>query len=270
MCWFQLYTEFTRALTFENFWQMPALAPAAGSYVPHEQELGFIEALLVSMMQHLPNGDLSPLVRGSLAPLQLLQASMTQHLMEDLLGHASDQLSLVEGASEMAESLIDTITIQDLIEDEDEASFPQTTPGEDALRALHGRLLPSVDLDNLLRQCLVRHSRLFLHLVTGEPVVPTSEHPHPFAYGLRRWLGWMLGDLMTQLSASFSGGRHDALLFLRNLLNVRLAHATAALSAHGYTRRGVDAPFAEGSDTMISDMLALIDTHHHETFTEAD
>jgi hypothetical protein len=43
----------------------------------------------------------------------------------------------------------------------------------------------------------------------------------------------MLGDLMTQLSA---GGRHDALLFLRNLLNVRLAHATAVLSAHGYTR----------------------------------
>ena len=89
-------------------------------------------------------------------------------------------------------------------------------------------------------------------------------------YGLRRWLGWMLGDLMTQLSACFSGGRHDALLFLRNLLNVRLAHATAALSAHGYTRQGVDASSAEGSDTMVSDMLALIDTHHHETFTQAD
>ena len=143
-------------------------------------------------------------------------------------------------------------------------------PCEDALRALHGRLLPSVDFDNLLRQCLVRHSRLFLHLVTGEPVAPTSERPHPFAHGLRRWLGWMLGDLMTQLSACFSGGRHDALLFLRNLLNVRLAHATAALSAHGYTRRGVDASVAEVSDTMVSDMLALIDTHHHETFTQAD
>lgn len=246
---------------------MPAQAPAAGSYVPYEQDLGFIEALLVSMMQHLPNGDLSPLVRGSLAPLQPLQASMTQHLVDDLLGHALD---LVEGASEMAESLIDTITIQDLIEDEEEASFPQTTQGENALRALHGRLLPSVDLDNLLRQCLVRHSRLFLHLVTGEAVAPTSEHPLPFAYGLRRLLGWMLGDLMSQLSACFSGGRHDALLFLRNLLNVRLAHATAALSAHGYTRRGVDASVAEVSDTMVSDMLALIDTHHHETFTQAD
>jgi len=56
----------------------------------------------------------------------------------------------------------------------------------------------------------------------------------------------------------------------RNLLNVRLAHATAALSAHGYTRRGVDASVAEVSDTMVSDMLALIDTHHHETFTQAD
>jgi hypothetical protein len=51
---------------------------------------------------------------------------------------------------------------------------------------------------------------------------------------------------------------------------VRLAHATAALSAHGYTRRGVDASVAEVSDTMVSDMLALIDTHHHETFTQAD
>ena len=29
-------------------------------YLPHEQELGFIEALLVCMMQHLPNGPLQP------------------------------------------------------------------------------------------------------------------------------------------------------------------------------------------------------------------
>ena len=173
--------------------------------------------------------------------------------------------------------------------------------------------------------------------VTGAPVAPTPDNPHPFAYGLRRWLAWMLGDLVTQLSPCFSGGRHDALvaclslslspspspslslfcvclclclyvhflylyfclsylytsisvspifipiccgqspcccvlslslslsrararsrslwtlvadgacwaqLFVRSLLTVRLAHATAALTARDDTRRGVDASFA--------------------------
>jgi hypothetical protein len=29
-------------------------------------------------------------------------------------------------------------------------------------------------------------------------------------------------------------------------------------------------PLRRCLDTMVSDMLALIDTHHHETFTQAD
>ena len=41
---------------------------------------------------------------------------------------------------------------------------------------------------------------------------------YPFAIGLRRWLSWMLGDVVRQLSACFSGGGDDARLFLRNFV----------------------------------------------------
>jgi len=30
--------------------------------------------------------------------------------------------------------------------------------------------------------------------------------------GLRRWLSWMLGDVLRQLTQSFEGGREDALV----------------------------------------------------------
>jgi hypothetical protein len=50
----------TTALEFSpTFPRLPALSPGP-HYLPHEQELGFIEALLLSMMQHLPNGPLHP------------------------------------------------------------------------------------------------------------------------------------------------------------------------------------------------------------------
>jgi len=240
-----------------------------GGYVAEDNEVGFIEGFLLVMSDHLPSGDLFSLVRGDVAGLQGLQSVMSHHLVEDLLGAGFDHQDLADCAEEVADSLIDGITFDDLIKEDDEMTFPDVPSGEDGMRALHARVNPGVNIDKLLKMCLTQHSRLFLNLVTSEPVPPSETNPYPFSMGLRRWLSWMLGDMLRQLTDSFQGGRPDALLFMRNFITVRLAHGTASLSARGLGAGpgGTnDIAFLQvGTERLIDDMIALIDTHNHET-----
>ena len=64
----------------------------------------------------------------------------------------------------------------------------------------------------------------------GDHIEPTTSNPHPFAMGLRHWLGQMLEDLVTRLSSCFSEGREGAHRFLREFIALRLSSGASALS----------------------------------------
>ena len=122
-----------------------------------EASVGFIEGLLHFISSSPPGYNVSGLVRGDLAPVQGLQGAMANYLIDDLLGAGYNDQDVEESAMEMASSLIDGITFDEVMQGNASSSLVQPT-----------------EIDDLIWRRLVEHSRRFLDLVIACLSLPSS------------------------------------------------------------------------------------------------